>query len=337
RLQDVRFEGVDRRLSPTEWVFGRAVGRSYVPVLDTAESAILMDDSYRVVVPVLNPREDADIVRFACAIASARDKATVHAVHVVQAPENISLIHGDTAQRITETSERLIRDLGEVAEDYDVGFKASTLSTHRSLEEVFDLAKRTRPDLVVMGWGDGDIWRGARAERRIDELTNRLPCDFVVVGDRDLDASSLLLPTAGGTDSDLGGEVACALHDVLDTEVHLLHVVARESERPHAESFLDGWAEKHHLEDAKKEVDTSGDVQGAIKRAAEGHTMVVLGATDKGMLSRLISRALHLEVVEDIDATVVLVERPRERSLRERLFGAGTSASRRGTTPENED
>ena len=323
RLEEARLEGVDRRLSVSEWGLGRFVGRSYVPLLDTAGDAF-GDDSHRIVVPVTNPREDKDIVEFACKLASDKEDSKVHVVHVVQAPEKMSLISGGHAERIAETSDRMLENVRGIGDEYGVKIRTSTISTHRSFEEIFAFARRTHPDLVVMEWDEGGIWSAARAERPIEELTNRLPCDFLVVKDRGLDTSRVLLPTAGGEDSDLSAEVARVLQKTAGSEVSLLHVVGGSHEREAGKEFLARWAEEHELEDAETIVDDSGDIEGAIEREAKKNTMVIAGATHKGLLSRLVSRSLHFEIVEEVDCTVLLAERPSKRSVRERLFGRGT-------------
>lgn len=45
------------------------------------------------------------------------------------------------------------------------------------------------------------------------------------------------------------------------------------------------------------------------------------GATERGLLSRLVSGSLVLDVVNEVDCSVVLAERSRTRSLRQRLLG----------------
>ncbi|QAU13825.1 formate transporter [Halorubrum sp. BOL3-1] len=323
RLEEARFEGMSRRLTVPEWVFGRAAGRSYVPTLDATEATLFAGEGYRIMVPITNSRTDGPIVELAARLASSHEDGVVHIVHVVQAPERMSLSSGDAGQRIADVSAEGMANLRSTAADYDVEVSTSTVVSHRSFEEVFNMARRTRPNSVLMGWGDDQLWNAARAERPIDELTNQLPCDFLILNEQELDASRILIPTSGGPDSDLSAEVAQVLADTADAEVTLLHVVDGPENRENGRSFLAAWADEHGLTDAEFVVDDGGDIEPAIVEAAADKTLVIIGATEKGLLSRLVSNSLHLDVIHDVDASVLLTERPSARSLRQRLFGSG--------------
>ncbi|MWV63728.1 formate transporter [Halorubrum sp. JWXQ-INN 858] len=326
RLESARFDGMNRRLSVPEWLFGQAVGRSYVPILNSAEAALFADEGHRVMVPITNLRTDEKLVELASALASDHEDGTVHVVHVVQAPEGMSLTSGDNSDRIIGASERHMGPVRSIAERYDVDVETSTVVSHRSFEEVFDMARRTRPETVLMGWRDDQLWSAARAERPIEELTNQLPCDFLILDESELDTSRVLLPTAGGPDSVLGAEVARVLSRTADAEVTLLHVVPDDDAREEGERFLSEWATENGLEGATLTVDTGGDVEGAIEAAAVDNTLIIIGATEKGLLSRLLSDSLHLDLVKHVDCSVLLAERPSHRSIRQRLFGRGRRA-----------
>jgi len=223
--------------------------------------------------------------------------------------------------------------LRETAEEYDIDVSTSTVVSHRSFEEVFNMARRTRPDAVLMGWGEDQLWNAARAERPIDELTNQLPCDFLILNESDLDTSRVLLPTSGGPDSTLGAEVASVLSRTADAEVSLLHVVNGPENRTEGEGFLTAWAAENGLSDAERIVDDSGDVEGAIAREAADNTLVIIGATEKGLLSRLVSNSLHLDVIHDVDCSVLLAERRATArsgsALRSRTAGVRAAGRRR--------
>jgi amino acid transporter/nucleotide-binding universal stress UspA family protein len=269
---------------------------------------------YRVMVALSNPETETDLISLASAIAK-QEGGKVVAVHTVQVPDQTALASG--AEHIEEFdpgAEELLENARRDAETFGVEVETHTIVTHRGVEELYAAAKQYNADLAVMGWGPGDR---SRVEGSIGEMTEAVPCDFLVLKDRGFETDRVLVPTAGGPDSDLSAVVARHLQSEFGSEITLLHVAEDEAE---GEAFLSEWAEGHNLPDATLRVET-GDVEAAIERAAEDATMVVFGATERGLLSRLVRGSLVMDIVDDVECSVLLAEKSRKRSLRERLFG----------------
>ncbi|WP_254535533.1 amino acid permease [Halomarina litorea] len=272
---------------------------------------------YRVMVPLANPANETDLITLASAIAKQRG-GTVEAVHIVTVPDQTALQYGaDHVDKLDAESEHLLESARKDAETFGVPVETHTIISHRSFDEVFETAKNHKADLVVMGWGEDTHGSPGRVESAMDDVTSDPPCDFLVLKDRGFDPERILVPTAGGPDSELSAAVAKLLQQEYGSEVTLLNV---DDDEEAGRAFLADWAEDQDLTDVELRVE-SGEVETAIERASRDATMVIIGATERGLLKRLVSSSLVMDVVDDVDCSMLLAEKRRTRTLRERLFG----------------
>ena len=289
-------------------------------VVDAAEAvapSTADDETPTFMVALSNPRTESPLVTLAGALAKQRG-GRVLATHIVQVPDQTSLSAAAENDRIGTESELLLDAAKADAETMGVEVETKTVLSHRGIEEVFDVARTNEVDAVVMGYGGARL-AGGRVESGLDELAADLPCDFLVLNERDFDASRVLVPTAGGYSSDLSASVARALRDTLGAEVSVLYV-ADDGAEADGREFIADWAAERDLEDASLLVET-GDVEAAIERAADDHSLVVIGATGRGLLSRIVGGSLTLSILRELDTSVLMAERPEDRSLLKRLFG----------------
>ena len=275
-----------------------------------------------ILVALANPEHEKDLITLASAIAHQRN-GDVLAIHIVRIPDQTPLEAGAAhLERIDAESEELLAAARADAETYGVPVTTRNVISRYSFKSIFSTARTHDVDLVVMGWSEETHLSPGRAESGIDDLTRDLPCDFLVLKDGEFDASRILVPTAGGPDSELSAEIARLLREEYNSEITLLHVTTGDGEKEQARQFLASWATDRDLGAVQTRIDTSGDVENAIRTAASEHTMVIVGATERGLLGRLVHGSLAFDIVESLDMPVLLAERSRERSLKERVFGS---------------
>jgi amino acid transporter/nucleotide-binding universal stress UspA family protein len=277
-------------------------------------------NEFRVMVPLANPETEKNLMTLASAYAKQHG-GTVVAVHIVQVPEQTPLEMVADDPEYFDGSEDLLEKARQDAETFGVDVETHTILSHRSFDEIFDAARTHDVDLTILGWGEDAHGSPGRVESAMDDLTGALPCDFIVYRDRGLEPSNILLPTAGGPASEISAEVARVLSNQFDTEMTLMHVVDDERERAQGEAFLDQWAREHGFGDAEQSIAISEDPYAAIEAVGEDYSLVILGASERGLLQRLVDRHGLAWMVEQLGVSVILAEPTRPRSLWERLFG----------------
>ncbi|MFW5965556.1 MAG: formate/nitrite transporter family protein [Halodesulfurarchaeum sp.] len=323
RLAGARFEGARRQLSAREMVFGGRIGqlfgffgRSYVPVIDTTVEEDDNGSPYHVLVPLADPTEASTMVSFAEAVATVREDAIVTFVHIV--PESRRAGTGPGRQELVAKSTAALENICESIESDGLQCRSSTIVSHRSFSEIFDIAERHKVDLIVMERADDRLWTPGHFEGRPTDLTSQLPCDVLVIEDNGFDPERVLLRVLENPHTDLNATVARALRSIYDASITLLTVVEDEEERKRAETELENWAIDHDLDGESFLIET-GSIEEAIGRGTAEHTMVLVGASEEGLLDRLVSDTLYLDSISDSDRTIVLAERASERTLLAKL------------------
>ena len=304
--------------------FDHLTGSEMLPDVAGTAASVLQPDTateFRVMVPISNPRTERQLISFASMIADAND-GIVDVLHIVQVPDQKPVYRNlDRAGNIDIESDRLLKAACEEAETFGASIETTTMVTQWSFEEVFEAVRQRHASMVVIGWeNESWSWQAGRTKGSVAELTRELPCDFLVLKGQEVDLSRVLVPVAGGPNADLSGEVAKYMQDHVDSEISALHIVDGEQQRSEGEEFLGEWTADHDLSDVESLIDTSGDVKDAIERKAEDRTLVIIGAAERGLLSRLMQDSLASDVVDDVDCSVLLVERPASRSIRDRVL-----------------
>jgi len=272
---------------------------------------------YRVMVPLSNPEHEENLITLASAVANYHE-GVVDAVHIVTVPDQTSLEYAaDNLESQEESYHEILDDAKRHAETFGVDVETRTIVSHRGFEEIFDAARTHDADTVVMGWGPDAHGSPGRAESAFDDIATGLPADFLVVRDRGFDPSDIVIPTRGGSGSSYAASIGALLQQEYGSDVTLLHVANSEGKD---EAFLRDWATDRGISDPTIRIE-SGDVRGEITRAAEDASLLIVGASERGLLVRLVKGSPAQKVVDDVDCSVILAEREDNRSFVERLLG----------------
>jgi amino acid transporter/nucleotide-binding universal stress UspA family protein len=310
-----------RGKTETEGILSRTILRRREQLPDALVSAAVTvqpdGGRFRVLVPLAAPEHETELITLASAIATQRG-GTVDAVHIVTVPDQTALPQAAAhPEEIEEDHHAILDSARQDAETFGVDIETQTIFSHQSVEEVFQAARTHGADLVVMGWGENSHGSPGRVESAVEDVVMDLPCDFLVLKDRGFDPEHILVPTAGGPDSALSAQTARLLRQEYDSRITLLHV---SDDREVGEAFLADWAETHGLADAERRVET-GDIAGSIARAATDCTLIIAGASERGLLRRLLAGSPIIELLEDVECSVLLAEQSHGRGYIQRLFG----------------
>ncbi len=278
---------------------------------------------YNIMVPLANPAHEKDLITMAAAVAK-QTNGRVTAVHIVAVPNQLSLEAGaEHIDKLDAESGELLAQAQNDAETLGVPVDTHTIMAHRVFREIFDAAETYGADLVMLGWGEDSHGSPGRVESALGDIAGELPCDFAIIKNQGIDASRVLVPTNGGPDSDVSAAIASVLRDQMDAEITLMNVATSGADPEEQRAFLTNWADEHDLAYDDLVVAESDDIADAIVAETQNHTMLILGATERGLMRRLTRGTVLANIVDNVDKTVIIGEKAHDRSLIQRLFGRG--------------
>lgn len=291
------------------------------PTVVTREEGLESD--HEILVPIGNPEHTAQLMRTAIHVAKHRG-GTIRVLNVIQIPEQTPLSEG---RQLVDDRRPLLNAAMEYARDEDVPVSATIRIGHHASTAIINTVEQHDSDAVLLGW------KGRRYTRRdkvlgttVDEVVQGADADVLVekigAGEaaRPGGVESVLLPTAGGPHADLAAEAADAVAAGEGARVHLVEVVPRgatEEERGEARAFLEEVAEGVHADDVALDIVEGDDVADALVDEAARHDLVVLGASEEGLLQQVVFGSIPEEIADRSPATVLMVR--RNLPLRSRL------------------
>jgi nucleotide-binding universal stress UspA family protein len=311
--------------SPTVWyiaigwlVVGLLAYYTYFSKIEAMEkpSEILLEEvlvsrDYSLLVPVAD-QEQARILGLIGAILAQDNQGEVQALHVVRVPPQLTLGEG---RLFLKEGRSYLETVIQQAKAREVPVHTIIRLGRNVAEAVRKTAVENASDLILLGW-PGYTTSGHAYGSVIDSIVDNPPADVAVVRYRaHRPLRSILVPVAGGPNTRRIFRMAVSMARTSEhgpAKVTLLHVLpegARTADKVRAEQAFNYAMEGVQYELVEKRVVEGADVVETVLAQAEGHDLIIIGATEEGLFRNLLVGNIAEQVAKRAEVTVIIVKR----------------------------
>ncbi len=290
--------------------------RFEVPGEETSDSKIVAlraspgSASFRILLPVYNPKTAEALVRMAATVARDRGGEIV-VLRVVQVPEQLP---PELARDQIRGEEGFLTRIRALEDMVGVPITTEVRVGHNVARAILESARENRSHLVLLGWKGYTTTARKILGEVTDDVVRLARCDIMLVkfGSRPGVPKTVLLPTAGGAHAGKAKSYALAMTDVDDGCLTLVAVVPsfagpdrREEEkarlaRERSELPLDARVEHRVISGA-------GVVEVVLAVAGE-HDAVMVGASEASFSSRVLFGSLSERIAREASGTVIVLK-----------------------------
>jgi len=276
------------------------------------EPAARVETRYRVLVPLANPATAESLIGAAGAVARARGGEVI-ALQVVVMPEQTSLRAG---QRVARQRWSLLDRAVKRAQAVGVPMHSIVRIARSPVEGILDTAQEEACDLILMGWRGEPTSQTYELGPVIDPVVIQAPCDVVVLkGTMPDRLERILIPTAGGPHAPAAVNIGLDLTAGSKAEVIALNLIrgpVTAEARRQAQTYIDQTLEGiDHPERVSRRIARADEVKQGILEAAARCDLLLLGASEEGLLDQTTFGGLPEEVARACKKPVLLVKRSR--------------------------
>ncbi len=264
----------------------------------------------RLLVPIANPATAESLLTIAATIAQA-EHYELECVHIIQIPGHLS--PAETPVNLA-THRRLVERTAKVGQAYGISVHTQIRVAHTVAEAILEVIQARHIDLLLMGWSSLNIAPELIFSKVVDALVRQAKCRMILVKLPPTKPvfERWLVPTAGGPNSRQAMYLLPALlHLGQGPEVYLCHI-----SRPN-QAATSSPALKQAIDTVQQRVSVpvksifvcSSTTAQAIVDLAKYHQcdVIVLGATQTGMLQQVIQGNIPSEIAHRCDCTVMIV------------------------------
>ena len=265
----------------------------------------------RLLVPLSDPENAPLLLKMALAIAR-QEHYELECLHVVLVHRNIppeeAAIDMAKGKQLLSYAEWAVQDSG-------ISLHTQIRVAHDVALTMLEVIKQRHIDLILLGWRRPTMTPGRLLGNVVDTLLRQAPCPVIIVRSGKKDGfKRWLLPSAGGPNSKLAMKLLPALMSLgQDPRVHLCAIAPTNQDKQSSRKQLLRRAtalEKHLNRSVITRLAINNNVAEAIVSLSHQYqtNVIVLGTSREGLFSHVIKGNIPLEVLQNSDATIILVQ-----------------------------
>lgn len=265
-------------------------------------------------VPIANPDTADQLVSTAVDIATDTGRA-LELLTVITVPEQVPLSEGG---RLVDNEQEILSYATEIVDDQTIEVTSRIRFARSIASGILSVVNERDIEIVLMGWRGRPRRRDIILGSHLDQVLRKASCD-VLVKRMDKDEQGLqriLLPIAGGPNTELAARVTGSLARVHDAEIHVIVINApnetatiRNEKESILSSVISGFT---GVPTITQEIIESDSVSETIVRQSKDVDLVVLGATSEDLYRRSIIGSLPEQVGRQSTSSVLMVKVHRD-------------------------
>jgi amino acid transporter/nucleotide-binding universal stress UspA family protein len=260
---------------------------------------------YNVMVAVANPTNATKLIQGTYHICGAKD-AQVELIHMVSLPDQIPL--EDLGKFVTPAKEALMEVMLRLSAYFPIN---TTIRYCRNIARgIVSAVKEKKTNMLVLGWHGKPSTRIFNIGSTIDPIIEQAPCDVVVLKDcgGNKKFNKIIVPIAGGPNAAMAMEIASI---VAEDNCKITVITIDNGRRQFdLEAFVKQTSEKLNLPTDTFETKTikSKSAVLGILRTVKNYDLVVMGTTNKPLLSQLMRASLPEKIARRCNKSMIITK-----------------------------
>ncbi|MCZ6837489.1 MAG: amino acid permease, partial [Planctomycetota bacterium] len=276
------------------------------------QSTTTGEHRFRVLVPLANPKNVAQLIDIASAIASERDGELV-TMRVALVPEQLP---PSRESSIVERERTILENAHSLALSHDVPVSSLVRVGHNAARAILETAKQRNCDLIVMGWKGYTTTTKKILGETVDAVVNHAQCDIMLVKQTTHEPlRRFLLPTAGGEHARCAEQYIASLVRAREGSMTITSVAQpdappeqREGVKQRLDEAIQRIKATNHLDVQSKVIEHKSIPVGIIEEAKQDYDALVLGASGESIYPQILFGSIPETIAKRCDKTVIMVK-----------------------------